>query len=99
MENRKMIISNQTSRVKWIDALKGIAIIGVIWQHCHNGYNLSGFDRLFLKWIVSFHMPLFFVAAGFCHTKKNNFINNVKNKFKALFVPYLIWGGGDWLFT
>ena len=58
MENKKRIV--------WIDQLKGIAFIFVIIGHL-------GIGKTFKSWIYSFHMPLFFFAAGWGYIKKKLF--------------------------
>ena len=73
-------------RKDWIDIVKGIGIALVVIGH-------TRLARGFLcDWIYSFHMPLFFIMAGFCFDEsrypdwKSYFIR----KLKALFVPYII---------
>ena len=57
------------SRLKYIDALKGFAIIFVVIGHVSNGYLSQGTaDMLFVnthKIATAFHMALFFAVSGF----------------------------------
>jgi len=58
LENKK--------RVQWIDFIKGLAIISVIFLHAHNGYEYSNtINEKIIIWVTSFHMPIFFVCAGY----------------------------------
>lgn len=46
-----------------LDALKGFAILTVVYLHVHNGYKYEKmFDGEIVKWITSFHMALFFAT-------------------------------------
>lgn len=83
-------------RIEIIDFLRGGAMILVLLHH-------SGFP--FGKWILPFHMPLFFVLSGLTESlkrKENNesFRGFFHKRFKRLIIPYLafeiinliIWG-------
>lgn len=59
-------------RIKWIDSLKGFAIITVVIGHVADGYLSSGmfsdYQGLMSKiyeLIYAFHMPLFFLVSGY----------------------------------
>ena len=82
------------SRLRWLDALKGFAILTVVYLHVHNGYEYEGtFDGEIVKWITSFHMALFFATAGFCFNYEiSNYKQKIQRKLKSLVVPYLVWG-------
>lgn len=82
------------SRLRWLDALKGFAILTVVYLHVHNGYEYEGtFDGEIVKWITSFHMALFFATAGFCFNYEvSNYKRKIQRKLKSLMVPYLVWG-------
>ena len=63
-----MVEDGKNKREKWIDCVKGIAIILVIWGHID-------FNENFLcVWIYSFHIPIFFIVSGI--------LMNIKNKWK-----------------
>lgn len=62
----------QETRVQWIDALKGIAVLFVVVGHCLNGYlnadTFPGAKFWFLllhEGIYLYHMPLFFLISGY----------------------------------
>jgi fucose 4-O-acetylase-like acetyltransferase len=89
----------QTNRHRWIDYLKGIAIILVVYRHSLIGIErthtyipeyLTKANMIF----YSFRMPLFFILSGLFITSsfaKRTFKQLVTLKFKALLYPYLIW--------
>jgi fucose 4-O-acetylase-like acetyltransferase len=86
-------------RYKWIDYLKGIAIILVVYRHV-----LIGIERTHTylpEYLVkanmifySFRMPLFFILSGlFISTSfvKRTFKQLAMIKFENLLYPYFIW--------
>ena len=73
-------ISAHVDRDESFDVLKGIAIILVVVGHCDIGR--------FHSFIDSFHMPLFFFAAGF-FLKKRPLREEFRLSLKRLLVPYI----------
>lgn len=74
-------------RIAWLDFAKGVAIILVVLGHVSSG-NLQ-------KFIFIFHMPFFFVTAGFLLNLKKwsgaeNFKPFVEKLFRRLLVPYYL---------
>ena len=73
------------NREKWLDVTKGIGIIFMVLGHSNAP------DRLRL-WIYGFHMPLFFILAGFMFNsskwKKRGLGSLIKNRAKAYLIPY-----------
>lgn len=67
-----------------IDAVKGIAIILVVMGHICTG--IPGL----VKWIYSFHMPLFFLISGYLQEGKERrqFVPFLKKKACDLLYPY-----------
>lgn len=63
-----------------LDIAKGIGIIAVLIGH------LSSIGRV---WIFSFHMPLFFILAGYFF-KPENLKNRIRKDSVRLLVPYLL---------
>lgn len=70
-----------------IDMMKGIAIIAVIVGHLDVCINLSGdiVYKVINRLIYSFHMPLFFIVAGYFYRGRGL---NIWKDFKRLIVPY-----------
>lgn len=87
------------SRLPWVDYLKGIAIVLVVYRHALNGIGRSGLpidttlgyaNMIF----YSFRMPLFFILSGLFISgtlAKRSVKTVLLDKFETLFYPYLIW--------
>ena len=79
-------------KIQWIDALKTLGIIAVILGHIASP--LSHF-------IFSWHMPLFFIIAGFFIKTNISFKGFVVKDFQRLMIPYFIFAfiglGADFL--
>lgn len=77
----------ENQRLDYIDDLKGFGIILVV-----IGHHLVNVEEV-LVWIYSFHMPLFFIIAGYLSAYKNDKCNDIKsfiiNKTKGLMYPYV----------
>lgn len=73
-----MIERNET-----IDVAKGIGICLVVFFHCNIGEMSNGLHIL----VYSFHMPLFFILAGICFSRRYNFTNFAKRRAQRLLVP------------
>lgn len=74
-------------RIDYLDCVKGIGIALVVLQHI-------GFQSdILLKYIHSFHMPLFFLTAGITlrFSDKSNIKNFVCKKAKSLLVPCFVF--------
>lgn len=86
-----------SERLNWIDLSKGLGIILVVYGHVARGLNSAGigFDayRQIDNAIYAFHMPLFFLLAGFFFVKsaQKGLLNYMKSKTATILYPYLIW--------
>lgn len=84
------------TRVSWIDAVKGFAILTVVFLHTYNGYTYTGMiPGMILYWVTSFHMALFFVFAGYFFRLPDTtqeIKDKAKKKLKGLIIPYVLWG-------
>lgn len=72
-------------RLHWIDALKGIGIMLVVFAHHSLPIALD-------TYIFSFHMPLFFFISGYLFEfgkYSGSAAHFVKGRFRSLIVPYL----------
>lgn len=84
-----------TSRLYYLDNLKGLTILLVVLGHCiQYGLPSSYQDNILYQFIYSFHMALFFVISGFLSYKKEYRLSKVIGKRAyRLLLPYFIWGG------
>ncbi|EHB4420731.1 acyltransferase [Shigella flexneri] len=83
MYNNK-IDNNRKTRHDWVDALKFLGIFAI-----YLGYLGLGAGKLY-PFVFSYHVPLFFFAAGFFTIKKNDLsiFDYIKSKFYRLMIPY-----------
>lgn len=73
-------------RLKWIDIAKGIGVLLVIAGHMH------AMPTVIKNFIYGFHMPLFFMLAGYCF--KDKYLEQsgegyVLHKVRTILVPCL----------
>lgn len=78
-----------------LSILRGVAILLVLLGHSIilfpiNLKNVTWCSYLY-QYIYFFHMPLFFIIAGFCYSKKNNYKDYFISKFKRILIPYLVF--------
>lgn len=74
-----------------IDIAKGIGIYLVCLGHTTS-------NEILLKWLYSFHMPLFFFLSGIFHSQTEKYFEFFKKKIKSLLVPYLFFATTLFLF-
>lgn len=75
----------ESKRVQWLDVAKGITIILMVLGHTSIPNCLSNF-------IFAFHMPLFFIASGWCtNWTKDNYGAFVLKKLRTLGIPFLVY--------
>lgn len=76
----------QMQRIEWIDILKGMGIVLMVWGH-------TSIPTPVNRWIFSFHMPLFFIASGFLFKGIANvsFHNFLSHKLRTFVIPYLFF--------
>ncbi|MGA9187252.1 MAG: acyltransferase family protein [Methanosarcina sp.] len=71
-------------RLHWIDALRGMGIILVVFAHHSLPISLN-------TYVYSFHMPLFFFISGFLFDFEKyagSAANFIRERFRSLIVPY-----------
>lgn len=93
-----------SARIRWIDEVRGLAIILVIIGHVIGGLSSEiggGEDNILRTAIYSFHMPLMFIISGLvAHESEykgmKDFLNKILRLLLALYVPYLLWGYAFW---
>ncbi|HEV2355698.1 MAG TPA: acyltransferase, partial [Puia sp.] len=89
----------QKNRLAWVDYLRGIAILLVVYRHVLLGIQNSGYvlPAAYLNaniMFFSFRMPLFFILSGVFISgslAKKSLGRIVYSKFELLLYPYLIW--------
>jgi fucose 4-O-acetylase-like acetyltransferase len=74
-----------TSRINWIDVLKGFVIVSVVLAHINFDYESV---KLF---IYLFHMPLFFFIGGYLFKPTNDYKEFLKKKAIHLLIPYCLF--------
>ena len=83
---------NNTSGIKqreeWIDYLRGIGIVLMVTGH-------ASIWRPLNKWILGFHMPLFFILSGFLFNRQKwserGFGKFAAARFRNYVIPYFLW--------
>ena len=75
---------SRAERLSWLDVLKGIGIILVAVGHIYS-------NRTIFNWLYSFHMPLFFLAAGWVY-KEKTILTDIKRRIQTIVVPYFSFG-------
>lgn len=80
-------------RDQLLDALRGIAILIVIFGHALQSANGRSPANVVFNVITSFWMPLFFLISGYASgfSSGKDFKAGALSLFKRLVVPYLIW--------
>lgn len=89
-----MAIQASENRIYWIDNLKAIGIYLMVLGH-HTAINPS-----LLKYIYSFHMPLFFFISGFLfdRDKYPTIKSFILSRTQTLLVPYLLFSFLTYIF-
>jgi polysaccharide biosynthesis protein PslL len=72
---------NTSSRIGWIDTLKGIGILTVVAGHI--------FPDTIARYLFLFHMPLFFFIGGFLFKPSSDWKEYLTKKAFHLLVPYV----------
>jgi len=80
-----------SNRIQWIDIVKGIAILFMLWGH-------STPASPFKDWIYSWHMPIFFFICGYLRGRDTSSITwekliiFLKKRWHNLVIPYILFG-------
>ena len=79
----------ENKRIENIDIAKGIAICRMVFGHACSNDN----GGVVIRWIYSFHMPLFFISTGVLYGIKNKIAYrvNIRHKVINIMCPYLVW--------
>jgi len=78
------VADSNVKHVEWVDVLKGLGIMTVVWGH-------SGSQNAF--YMFWFHMPLFFFISGYLYQFKpqQTGLAYVQRKAKHLLIPYVFY--------
>ena len=86
MINKKTVVSE--NRIAWIDVSKAICIISIILGHL-NGAQPVFYTGLTINDIIfSYHVPVFFILAGFTFKKQVISRDYINHKFRRLMGAY-----------
>ena len=69
-------------RLKYIDFIKGVAIICIIFGHL----GIGAINRI----VYTFHVPVFFFITGYLTNTETDFLSFIKKKTKKLIIPYFL---------
>lgn len=85
------ISKTKPQRIEWIDVAKGIGVIAVVFAHASTKYTYL--------WNTAtlFHIPLFYIIAGYLY-KNENSKRYIQKKIKSLWVPYVVFSLGVYIF-
>lgn len=84
-------------RIQFVDTARGIAILLVIIGHC-----ISTPENPINRFILSFHMPLFFIISGMLMTNNKpqaTFTRYVSDKAKRLLLPQILLGSFFYIYA
>lgn len=78
-------MAGSKTRIEWVDAAKCIGILMVMFGH-------NWLDWRYCYYFCSFHMPLFFILAGYTFSDRRAPFEFIKQKAKVLIIPYVfLW--------
>ncbi|MBO7609834.1 MAG: acyltransferase family protein [Muribaculaceae bacterium] len=83
-------MKNERSHNDQVSVIKGIAILGILWEHATLFLNIPVLNR-----IVSMPMlPLFIIVSGYCFNDYyyDHRLTFVKKRIKSLYWPFVKWG-------
>ncbi len=93
-------MNRAAERVAWLDAAKGLGIVLVVYGHVLRGTASAGIVPLTspaFQWsdfgVYTFHMPLFFVLAGWTvqYSLCKGPANFLRGKIPTIIYPYFLW--------
>ncbi len=86
-----------TDRVKEIDYIRAISVLGVMAIHITSGYVAHNNIAYFINQLVRFAVPLFIILSGYAiyistiNKKSEGYITFVGKRLYKILIPYLIW--------
>jgi fucose 4-O-acetylase-like acetyltransferase len=95
MDSAPVLLDSTKKRIEFIDLLKAFVIFCVLWNHSLGDLRTGYFflaDPV-LKFLATFHMPLFFMISGFFFSSllKLSFKDIFQKRFNELMVPHITW--------
>lgn len=89
----KQVMSSNSNRIGYIDALRGFTMILVVFQHIY----LPNFSPLCML-LITLRMPLFFFVSGYISYRSNqewgieSYRHRMADKFRRLIIPVVVVG-------
>lgn len=78
-------------RILWLDNLKGLLIILVVFGHCIQHTLPDYADNVVFRYIYSFHMMLFMFVSGYaCYVQEVEW-SLLGKRVKQLLLPFFVW--------
>lgn len=74
---------NEPKRENWIDCVKGIAILLIIWGHTQNSPSALN------TWVQNFRVAIFLVVSGYLFAKRGKTIASYSQTVKKMLKPYI----------
>ena len=97
--SENITLSNKSSRIQYIDALRGFTMILVVFAHVKTfGFFEFSYETVVGKFFQSFRMPLFFFISGFIAYKAGRVWSRdvvwqlTKKKMRVQIIPALVIG-------
>lgn len=93
------VTSLNSQRSGFLDYIRGILIITVVWGHAIQYFSLDAeafYEDCVYKIIYSFHMPLFMMISGYVFywsITRNKSVVLLKKRVLSIGTPMLLWGG------
>lgn len=98
--HKGMHMNSAAERVAWLDAAKGLGIVLVVFGHVLRGVASAGIVPVTspaFQWsdfsVYTFHMPLFFVLAGWTvqYSLGKGKLGFLRSKIPTVVYPYFLW--------
>jgi fucose 4-O-acetylase-like acetyltransferase len=96
----KEALSYQDKKLGWINLVRGITIIMVVYRHSFEGLKYAGISRastnmeMLNELMYTFRMPLFFVISGILMNlslQKRSLNQYIVKRAELILYPYVIW--------
>lgn len=78
-------------RLEYLDILRGFGIIFIVAGHVIDNNSIP------VKWLYSFHVPMFFFAAGAVYSKRA-LLYDIKRRVSTVVIPYFAFGAVELIY-